>query len=225
MTCPEIAPPPRSIQSTGLPPAAQSCPARCVFRSPDRSVPKCVCRTWCLTPKALALRVASVAAASSSDIFAFLRVEAATVTSGRWPDQKCEAVFLKDCLGIRRTQVGQIALRLGLCSCGRGDRVYDRRVGVVWKRANNLDAWVNLGVRRIDDAKRRFATRHQGERCAHVFHHRKFRCGGVPRAELLQRCLGIFADGHRAHITGRDASVARKLREIKARANHDITEL
>src|SRR6516162_10326655 len=189
MTCPEIAPPPRSIQSTGLPPAAQSCPARCVFRSPDRSVPKCVCRTWCLTPKALAPGVTSVAAASSSDIFAFLRVEAATVTSGRWPDQKCEAVLLKDCLGSRRTQVGQIALRLGLRGYGRSDRVDNRRVGVVWKRANDLDAWVDLGVRRIDDAKRRFATRHQGERRAHVFRHRKFRSGGIPRPELLQRRL------------------------------------
>jgi hypothetical protein len=89
-------------------------------------------------------------------------------------------------------------------------------MGVVGKRADDLDARLDLCVGCVDDAERRFSTRHQCQRRAYIFRHREFWSGGGPRPELFQRRFCVFPDRHRAHIAGCNASVARKPREIEA---------
>src|ERR1700674_1007857 len=139
--------------------------------------------------------------------------------------QKGEAVLLEYGLGSGRAQKCQVAGCLGLCGHGRSNRVDDCWMGIGGKSSNDLDAWLDLGVSCVDDAKRRFSTRHQCKRGAHIFRHREFWSGGLPRPEFFQRRLGVFPDRHRLHVAGGNAPVARKLREIKAWSDRDIVEL
>ena len=91
--------------------------------------------------------------------------------------------------------------------------------------ADDLDAGLDLGVGRIDDAEHGLAARHQRQRRAHALGHREFRLGGLPRAELLQRRLGVFADRHRLDVAGCDLAVAGELGEIKALRDRHVVDL
>ena len=140
-------------------------------------------------------------------------------------DQELEAVFLEDRLGGRRLQEGEIAGRVRLRGRGRRDRIDDRRMRIGREGADDLDAGLDLGVGRIDDAEHGFAARHQRQCGAHALGHREFRRRGLPGAELLERGLGVFADRHRLDVAGRDLAVAGELGEIEALPDRDVVDL
>ncbi len=93
------------------------------------------------------------------------------------------------------------------------------------KSADDLHVRLDLGVGLVDDPERRLPARDQRERRAHVLGHGEFRFGRGPRAELLQRGLGVFADRHGAHVGGDDAAVADEFRQVEAGRDGDVADL
>src|SRR5215813_4054448 len=93
------------------------------------------------------------------------------------------------------------------------------------KSADDLHVRLDLGIGLVHDPKRRLGACDQRERRAHVLGHGEFRFGRGPRAELLQRGLGVFADRHGAHVGGDDAAVADELRQVEAGRDGDVADL
>src|SRR5947209_8664134 len=130
-----------------------------------------------------ATRVAMTATRSDSRI-AVHSVGEISNTSGGRTDQVDESVLLKHGLGGRRAQEIEIARRRRLRGRGRCDRIDDGGVGIGWEGTDDLDAGLDLGVSRIDNAERGFAACYQRQSRAHAFGHREFRLGRLPCAEL-----------------------------------------
>ena len=67
------------------------------------------------------------------------------------------------------------------CRSRRRHRIGDRRIGAVRKHADDLHLRLDLGVGLVDDAERRLAARHEGERRAHVLGHARASAPPPPR--------------------------------------------
>ena len=89
---------------------------------------------------------------------------------------------------------------------------------------DDLDAGLELGVGRIDDAECGFAARHQRQRGAHAFGHREFRLGGLPGAKFFQRRPGVFADRHGPDVAGCDLAVTGEFGEVEAGADIHVVD-
>src|SRR5258705_111260 len=146
-------------------------------------------------------------------------------TSGRRADQELEAVFLKDGLCRARAQESQIIRGLRLRGRRRRHGIDDCWMGIGREGADDLDAGLDLRIGGIDDAEHGFAARYQRQCRTHALGHREFRLGGLPRAQLLQRRLGVFADRHGLDVAGGDLAVAGKFREIETLSDIDIIDL
>jgi hypothetical protein len=83
--------------------------------------------------------------------------------------QYAKAVSFKDGLRFRRGQKCKILRRVRLCVLSHRHRINDRRVRVVWKHADDLDARIDFRVGFIDDAEWRLAASDQDQRRPHVF--------------------------------------------------------
>src|SRR5271165_6022137 len=105
-----------------------------------------------------------------------------------------EALALECRVCCRGPDVTQKRLRIRVRRILRQcDRIDDRRVGVLWKHADNLYGRVCCRIGRIDDAERSLAARHEEKRGAHAFGLRDPVLDALPRAKLLERDFSALA--------------------------------
>src|SRR5262249_51689098 len=145
--------------------------------------------------------------------------------SRRRPHQERKPVGLEHRLRRARAQEREVARGVGVGVHRQRHGIDDRGMRVGGKGADDLHVRLDLGVGLVHDPERCLPARDQRERRAHVLGHSEFRFGRGPRAELLQRGLGVFADRDGAHVGGDDAAVAPQLRQVEAGRDGDGADL
>ena len=108
-------------------------------------------------------------------------------------------------------QIGQQSGSIGIFGRGRQrDRIDDRWVRVGREGRDNPDARFDRGIRRVDDAERRFAASHQKQRGADILGGSDAVRNARPDAEFFQRRLPVHPRGDGGWIGHREPAIAKR---------------